>query len=329
VRILITGGAGYIGSHVVKLLLEDTDYQVTVIDNLVTGFKSTIEELKKIRDFEFIEADLSNWSEIEGIFKARKFDAIIHFAASLIVPESVENPIKYYLNNTANTTNLVKLANRYGVNKFIFSSTAAVYGEGKKIVTEDDLTNPYNPYGRSKLFSEWVIRDMAVVNSNFKYVILRYFNVAGASPDLKIGPKTKGATSLIKVVAETAVGKRKEVMVFGDDYPTKDGTGVRDYIHVMDLAEAHIKALEYLENNKSDVFNVGYGKGTSVKEIIDIMKKISKNDFKVKITDRRKGDVDMLLAKNDKIKNKMNWQPKYDDLKFICKSAYEWERKTK
>jgi UDP-glucose 4-epimerase len=326
-NILVTGGAGYIGSHVVKLLLENTDYEVTVIDNLVTGFKSTVDELKKIRDFDFIKADLSNWDEIEGIFKAKKFDAIIHFAASLIVPESVENPLKYYLNNTANTTNLVKLANDYGVGKFIFSSTAAVYGEGKKIVTENDPTNPYNPYGRSKLFSEWVIKDAGAANPDFKYVILRYFNVAGASPDLKIGPKTKGATSLIKVVAETAAGKREEVMVFGDDYPTKDGTGVRDYIHVMDLANAHIKALEYLESNESDIFNVGYGKGTSVKEIIDIMKKVSGVDFKAKITHRRPGDVDELLAENDKIKKKMNWEPKYDDLEFICKSAYEWEKR--
>ncbi|NPA87752.1 MAG: NAD-dependent epimerase/dehydratase family protein, partial [Epsilonproteobacteria bacterium] len=210
-NILITGGAGYIGSHVVKLLLENTDSDVTVIDNLVTGFESTIDELKKIRDFDFIKADLSNWNEIEGIFKARKFEAIIHFAASLIVPESVEKPLKYYLNNTANTANLVKLANDYGVKKFVFSSTAATYGEPDiseigNGIKEDFPTNPINPYGQSKLFSEKIIQDAAKANPEFKYVIFRYFNVAGAAPDLTIGQKTKNATHLIKVASECACG---------------------------------------------------------------------------------------------------------------------------
>jgi len=326
-KILITGGAGYIGSHVVKLLLEKTNYEVVVIDNLSTGLLETIDILKTIRDFKFIKADLSNWDEIRGIFKAYKFDAILHFAASLIVPESVENPLKYYLNNTANTTNLVKLANDYSVNKFIFSSTAAVYGEGKEIVDETSPTNPANPYGQSKLFSEKIIQDTAKSNPNFKYVIFRYFNVAGASDDLLIGPKTKNATSLVKVVAETAVGKRDKMYIFGDDYDTPDGTGVRDYIHVLDLADAHIKAIEYLKNNESDIFNIGYSKGTSVKEIVDIMKEVSQNEFKVEIKERRPGDIAKLLAKNGKITNKMNWKPKYDNLETICKSAYEWELK--
>ncbi|QCI29044.1 UDP-glucose 4-epimerase GalE [Caminibacter pacificus] len=331
-NILITGGAGYIGSHVVKLLLENTDSDVTVIDNLVTGFESTIDELKKIRDFDFIKADLSNWNEIEGIFKARKFEAIIHFAASLIVPESVENPLKYYLNNTANTANLVKLANDYGVKKFVFSSTAATYGEPDiseigNGIKEDFPTNPINPYGQSKLFSEKIIQDTAKANPEFKYVIFRYFNVAGAAPDLSIGQKTKNATHLIKVASECACGKRDGMYIFGTDYPTPDGTCIRDYIHVMDLADAHIKALEYLENNESDIFNVGYGKGASVKEVIDTVKKVSGVDFKVQDAPRRAGDPAMLISNCDKIKQKMNWTPKYDDLEFICKTAYEWEKK--
>ena len=236
--ILVTGGAGYIGSHVVKLLLENTNYEITVIDNLVTGFISVIKTLQKIRPFKFIKADLSNWDMIEGIFKSERFDAIIHFAASLIVPESMQNPLKYYLNNTANTTNLVKLATKYGVEKFIFSSTAATYGEPDIEAVGDGIKeefpkNPINPYGQSKLFSEKIIQDTAKVN-DFKYVIFRYFNVAGASPDLKIGQKTKNATHLIKVASECAVGKREGMYIFGDDYPTPDGTCIRDYIHVVD-----------------------------------------------------------------------------------------------
>jgi len=305
-NILVTGGAGYIGSHVVKLLLENSEYDVTVIDNLVTGFKSTIDTLKEIREFNFIKADLNNWDEVESIFKAKKFDVIIHFAASLIVPERVENPLKYYLNNTANTTNLVKLANNYGVKKFIFSSTAATYGEPKlelkmengewriEGIDENFPTNPINPYGQSKLFSEKIIIDTAKANPDFKYVIFRYFNVAGASPDLTIGQKTKDATHLIKVASECAVGKRDKMYIFGDDYLIPDGTCIRDYIHVMDLADAHIKAIDYLDKEKSDIFNVGYNKGASVKEVIDTMKKVSGVDFKVEIAPRRPGDPAIL-----------------------------------
>ena len=330
-KILITGGAGYIGSHVVKLLLENTDYNVVVLDNLISGFKSTIDTLQTIRKFKFIEADLSNWDLIEGIFKSENFDAIIHFAASLIVPESVKNPLKYYLNNTANTTNLVKLIKKYGVKKIIFSSTAATYGEPnidevKDGIKEEFPKNPINPYGQSKLFSEYIIQDTAKVN-NFKYVIFRYFNVAGASPDLKIGQKTKNATHLIKVASECAVGKRDKIFIFGDTYPTPDGTCIRDYIHVIDLADAHIKALEYLDNNESDIFNVGYSKGFSVKEVVDTMKKVSGINFNVEMGEKRAGDPAMLISNNNKIKTKMKWTPKYDNLETICKNAYEWEKK--
>ncbi len=328
-NILITGGAGYIGSHVVKLLLKNSKYNITVIDNLSTGFLDTIETLKSIRSFDFIKADLCNWDEMRGIFKAKRFDAIIHFAASLIVPESVKDPLKYYLNNTANTANLVKLAVDHGVKKFIFSSTAAVYGEvnDENGISEDFPTNPINPYGQSKLFSEKIIQDVAKINKNFKYVIFRYFNVAGADPELQIGQKTKNATHLIKVAAEVACGKRDKMYIFGDNYPTSDGTCIRDYIHVMDLADVHIKGLEYLDENGSDIFNIGYGKGASVKEVINTMKKVSGVDFKVEIASRREGDPAVLVAKNDKIIQKMKWAPKYNNLEFICKTAYEWEKK--
>jgi len=339
-RILVTGGAGYIGSHVVKLLLENTDYEVTVVDNLSTGFKSTIDALEEIRKFQFIKADLKNWSEIEGIFKAKEFDSVIHFAASLIVPESVENPLKYYLNNTANTANLVSLAVKYGVERFIFSSTAAVYGEPKlkwekkngkvKVegIEETFQTSPINPYGQSKLFSERIVQDAGRAYG-LKYVILRYFNVAGASPDLIIGQKTKSATHLIKVASECAAGKREGMFIFGDNYPTWDGTCVRDYIHVVDLAEVHVRALHYLNHNESGVFNVGYGRGASVKEVIDTMKRVTGVDFEVKVAPRRPGDPAILVADSKKIKKEMRWKPKYDDLEFICKTAFKWEKKWK
>ena len=331
-NILVTGGAGYIGSHVVKLLLENTDYNVTVLDSLVTGFRDTIDTLKAIREFEFIKEDLSCWDKIENIFTNNKFNAIIHFAASLIVPESVEKPLKYYLNNTANTANLIRVANENGVKKFIFSSTAATYGEPDisqigKGINENFPTNPINPYGQSKLFSEKIIQDTAKANSDFKYVIFRYFNVAGASPDLKIGQKTKNATHLIKVASECATKKRDKIYIFGTDYPTPDKTCIRDYIHVTDLSDAHIKGLEYLETNESDIFNVGYGRGFSVKEVIDMVKEVSGEDFPVLDADRRPGDPAMLISDTNKIRTKMNWQPKYDDLEFICKTAYEWEKK--
>ena len=295
------------------------------MDNLVTGFRSAV------LYGDFIKSDLSNFDEIEGIFKARRFDAVIHFAASLIVPESVKNPLKYYLNNTANTANLIKLCVKYGVNNFVFSSTAAVYGEpdiSKMPITENSLLSPINPYGMSKLMSETILRDASKAYKDFNYIALRYFNVAGAALDGKIGQSTKDATHLIKVAAETALGKRDKIYIFGDDYPTFDGTCIRDYIHVEDLSDAHLKALSFLqENKKSDIFNCGYGHGFSVKEVVNTMKEVSGVDFKVEITKRREGDPAVLIAGNKKIKEKLNWTPKYDDLKLICKSALEWEKK--
>ena len=331
-NILVTGGAGYIGSHVAKLLLEKTNHNLTILDNLSTGFYEAIKTLKGIRDFDFVERDLSNWNEVEYVFRTKGFDAVIHFAASLIVPESVEKPIKYYLNNTANGTNLIGLCLKYDVNRFIFSSTAAVYGEpepedAESGISENFPVNPINPYGRSKLFVENILKDAAFAQPEFKYVVLRYFNVAGASLDLKIGQRTKNATHLIKVAAQTALGIREKMFIFGNDYPTRDGTCIRDYIHVCDLAKSHIQALDYLEGNPSDVFNVGYGRGYTVKEVVDTMKMVSGVDFEVRMAPRRLGDPAILIANSNKIKQKMGFKPDYNSLETICKTALEWEKK--
>ena len=337
-NILITGGAGYIGSHVAKQLLETTSYNIIILDNLSTGSLKTLDTLKTIREFKFVELDLKEFDKVNRVLKENKINTIIHFAASIVVPESVENPLKYYMNNTVNTTNLIKCAVENKVSKFIFSSTAAVYGEPTSIpqngIDEKYPTNPINPYGMSKLMSEKVLQDTASVNSDFKYVIFRYFNVAGADINYeddklipRIGQSFPNATHLIKIASECAIGKRKKMSIFGNDFDTKDGTGVRDYIHVDDLANAHIKAIKYLENNPSDIFNVGYGKGYSVKEVIETVKEATKIDFKVEITSRRAGDPATLVSDNQKIKSKMSWTPKYEDLELICKSAYQWENK--
>ncbi|WP_419765673.1 MAG: UDP-glucose 4-epimerase GalE [Arcobacter sp.] len=337
-NILITGGAGYIGSHVVKQLLETTSYNIIILDNLSTGSVKTLDTLKLIRDFKFIELDLKEFDKVNNVLKENNINTIIHFAASIVVPESVENPLKYYMNNTVNTTNLIKCAVENGVSKFIFSSTAAVYGEPTNIpengIDEKYPTNPINPYGMSKLMSEKVLQDAASVNSDFKYVIFRYFNVAGADINYeddkltpRIGQSFPNATHLIKITSECAIGKRERMSIYGDNFDTSDGTGVRDYIHVDDLADAHIKAIGYLENNPSDIFNAGYGKGYSVKEVIEVAKKATNTNFKVDITSRRDGDPAILISNNSKITSKINWIPKYQDLELICKSAYEWEKK--
>lgn len=335
-QILITGAAGYIGSHVVKQLLEQTDYKIVIIDNLSTGFDSTIETLKSLDTtnsrIKFYNQDLSNWNEIEKIFEENSIKEIIHFAAFSQVAESMKNPIKYYSNNTINTTNLINIATKYGVKKFIFSSTAAVYGEvsSENIpIKESLITNPINPYGSSKLFSESIIKDVASIKNDFKYIILRYFNVAGADLDGKVGECHNPETHLIPLVIKTALGKRESIKIFGDDYDTPDGTCIRDYIHVCDLADAHIEALKYLDTNESDTFNCGYGYGYSVKEVVEMVKKVSNVDFKIEIEKRRVGDPAVLISDNTKIKTKMNWTPKYNDLELICKTALEWEKEFK
>lgn len=329
----VTGGAGYIGSHVAKQLI-DAGHNVVIIDNLSTGFKKTIDTLEQyaIRNqvnLTFHQVDLSDSASVRGVFDTHQFDGILHFAAHLIVPESVEQPLKYYLNNTMNTARLVELCIEYHVPKFIFSSTAAVYGEPPAEdvpVKETSLTRPINPYGWSKLFSEQIIQDAGRANPSFKYVILRYFNVAGADPQGLIGQSTQNATHLIKVSAEAATGKRNTVKIFGDDYPTEDGTGVRDYIHVSDLSSAHIAALTYLDAHSSDIFNCGYGVGYSVLQIVQTMKQVSDVDFTTEINTRRLGDPAILISDNQKIKTKMNWTPQYQNIEFICKTAFVWEQ---
>jgi UDP-glucose 4-epimerase len=334
--ILITGAAGYIGSHVAKQLLE-TNKDIIVLDNLSTGSIKTIETLQKIKPFKFIELDLKEFDKVNSFIKENQIDTIIHFAASIIVPESMENPIKYYMNNTVNTTNLIKCAIVNGVKKFIFSSTAAVYGESKTIpdsgISESNETKPINPYGMSKLMSERVLQDSAKAHNDFKYVIFRYFNVAGADINYKdnklsprIGQNSLKATHLIKIASECASNTRDKMYIFGNNYPTEDGTCIRDYIHVDDLALAHIKAIDYLDSNKSDIFNLGYGTGLSVKSVIETVKKITNNDFLVENAPRRIGDPAILIANNHKFLNIFGNIFKYQDLDIICKSAYEWEK---
>lgn len=333
-HILVTGGAGYIGSHVVKQLLEESNHDVTIIDNLSTGHKKTLDTLETIAieakhgHFHFYHTDLADFANIEKIFLTNRFDAVLHFAASIVVPESVEDPLKYYMNNTVNTTNLIRLCNEYKIGKFIFSSTAAVYGEPSEVpVKETTPTNPINPYGMSKLMSERVLQDTAAANPYFNFVILRYFNVAGADINNRIGECHEPETHLIPLIVQAALGQIDKITVFGDDYDTPDGTCIRDYIHIEDLASAHISALEYLEKkNDSDIFNCGYGHGFSVYEVIDTIKRITGVDFTVQIAPRRVGDPALLISNNTKITHLLHWIPKYDNVEIICETALNWEK---
>lgn len=333
-NILITGGAGYIGSHVAKLLLETTDHDVTILDNLSTGRLDTVNTLETVAHLSnrgalrFYQTDLSDFTAIERIFLTDRYDAILHFAASIIVPESLSNPLKYYMNNTINTANLIRCSVQYKVASFIFSSTAAVYGEpATALINETTPTRPINPYGMSKLMSETILQDAAAAHSDLRFVILRYFNVAGASLDNAIGQSFPNATNLIKIAAECAASKRTEMAIYGEDYPTPDGTCIRDYIHVEDLASAHLAALEYLaRQGKSDIFNCGYGHGYSVREVIQTMKKVSGTDFAVREAPRRNGDPAQVIADTRKILSALSWNPKYDDLSLICETALAWEK---
>jgi len=321
-NILITGGAGYIGSHVLKQLGELDQYNLIVVDNLSNGHK------ENLLFGEFIEGDIGDSQVLDQIFK-RKIDGILHFAGSIVVPESVEKPDLYYRNNTVNSLKLLEYAKKFEVEAFIFSSTAAVYGEKTtdRPVSEEDPTDPKNPYAASKLMTEQMIQDIAKVSS-LRYVILRYFNVAGACPSGKIGQRGKNATHLMKVCAEAACGKRESVTIFGTDYPTKDGTGVRDYIHVVDLASAHVLALGHLLNGaESNLFNCGYSQGYSVKEVIQQMKKISSNDFLVNEGLRRAGDISKLTADSRLIREKLGWKAGFNKLSVIIKDAYNWEKR--
>ena len=320
-NILITGGAGYIGSHIVNLLGQ-TDHDLTTYDNLSTGRKESVVA------GELVIGDLSDTDKLDKLMKEKSVDAVFHFAGSIVVPESVENPMKYYQNNTENTFNLLKLCLKNKINNFIFSSTAAVYGipEGG-VADEKTLTNPINPYGRTKLITEWMLEDVAKANPDFNYIALRYFNVAGASIDGKVGQCSPLSTHLLKIACETALGKKEKMSIFGDNYETKDGTCIRDYIHTDDLAQAHIEALKYLVNEKkSHVLNCGYGWGFSVKEVLSAVKEVSGADFKVVMGERRAGDPAILTSKAEKIKDVLGWVPKHNDLKLIIKTALDWER---
>lgn len=320
-KVLVTGGAGYIGSHVVKQLNKQ-GFNVVVYDNLSTGFEQAVLGTK------LIVGDLNNLDLLDKTFSDEKFDAVMHFAGSIVVPESVENPSKYYQNNTLNSLNLINHCVKHNVQNFIFSSTAAVYGILETgTATEESPQLPINPYGHSKLMTEQMLKDVSFSNESFNYVALRYFNVSGADPDGEIGQAFPGATHLIKVNCEAATGKRDKTYIFGNDFDTEDGTGVRDYIHVVDLANAHLVALDYLLNGgKSDVFNCGYGHGFSVREVVANVKKVTGVDYPVEDAPRRDGDPATLVSKVDKIKSKLDWNPNYDDLEFIIKTAFEWER---
>ena len=322
-NILVTGGAGYIGSHTVKLLNEQ-NYDVIVFDNLSRGHIESLSEKVK-----FENVNLLDYEKTKQVIKNYNIDAVIHFAAFAYVGESVERPDLYYTNNIIGSLNLVNLLKENGIKKIVFSSTCSLYGNPKKIpISENKKENPINPYAKTKYMIENILKDFDH-SFNIKFVSLRYFNAAGADFSGNIGESHNPETHLIPLVLQTALGRRDKIIIFGDDYKTPDGTCVRDYIHVNDLAEAHIKALVYLnENHLSNIINLGTGKGYSVKEIINIAKDITQLNIKSRISKRRPGDPAILIADNKKAKKILNWQPKYD-LYNIIKSAWNWHKKPK
>ena len=321
-KILVTGGAGYIGSHMVKSLGEKGVHDIVVYDNLSTGNKDSLLFGR------LVVGDLADMQALESLFKIERFDVVIHFAAHIVVDESVRNPIKYYRNNFVNALNLIEACTAHRVSRFIFSSTAAVYGIPAEVpVTEDALLLPINPYGASKLMVEQALRDVGL-STDLRYVALRYFNVAGADPLSRIGQRYKEATHLIILSLRTALGLREELNIFGTDYDTPDGTCIRDYIHVDDLITAHMLALDYLsEGNKSRVFNCGYGHGYSVREVVEKVKQVTGVDFRVNGTSRRAGDPPSLIADSSRIRNELGWRPAHDDLDYIIRTAWQWEKR--
>ncbi|MFP4079379.1 MAG: UDP-glucose 4-epimerase GalE [Ectothiorhodospira sp.] len=318
--ILVTGGAGYIGSHV-ALMLAEAGERVVVLDDLSTGFAGAV-----VRG-ELITGDMADAALVSGILRAHDVDTVMHFAARTVVPESVSDPLGYYRNNTCGTRTLLQCCAEAGVQQFVFSSTAAVYGIPEDgLAREDGPTAPINPYGRSKLMSEWILRDLSAATP-LRHVALRYFNVAGSDPGARIGQSTRNATLLVKVACEAAVGKRDHVAVYGTDYPTPDGTGVRDYIHVTDLAAAHLDALAYLRRGgPPDTFNVGYGHGASVRQVLDTVQKVSGQRLDIREQPRRPGDPPSLVATADRIRHVLGWTPRHDDLETIVRTTLAWER---
>jgi UDP-glucose 4-epimerase len=319
--ILVTGGAGYIGSHVVRQLGAAGE-QVIVLDNLGKGFRQAV------TFGELVVGDVGDYALVSGLLAERRVDTVMHFAAHTVVPESVALPLKYYGNNTCSTRSLLQACVDNHVENFVFSSTAAVYGMPEDgYAGEESPTRPINAYGTSKLMSEWMLRDVAAVNP-LRYVALRYFNVGGSDPTGRIGQSTPGATLLTKAACEAMVGKRPHVSVFGSDYPTPDGTGVRDYLHVEDLAAAHLGALEYLRAVGSSVtLNVGYGHGYSVREVLAMVEAVGGKPLVIREEARRAGDPAYLVARAERIRAELGWQPKYDDLRAIVSSSLAWERK--
>ncbi|OPY11309.1 MAG: UDP-glucose 4-epimerase [Syntrophaceae bacterium PtaB.Bin038] len=322
-RILVTGGAGYIGGHAVKALGK-AGHEICVFDNLSTGHEWAVLSGK------LVKGDLEDRAAIEKVLEEFKPDAVMHFAAFIQVEESVREPLKYYRNNVANTLNLLEAMRERGVGNFIYSSTAAVYGIPEHIpVRETAPLLPINPYGMTKVMIERVLADLAAA-TDFRYVALRYFNVAGADSGGQLGQAYKEATHLITRALKTAHGEFPKLFIYGTDYPTPDGTCIRDYIHVDDLADAHVKALDHLVGTgRSEVMNCGYGSGYSVKEVVETAKRVTGIDFPVEETGRRAGDPPALVADSSKLMQTTGWKPKYNDLEYIIKTAWEWEKKVR
>lgn len=320
-KVLVTGGAGYIGSHVAHELV-DNGHHVVILDNLTTGIRANIPD-----QAEFVLGNTGDRTLTRRVLAEERIDAVMHFAASIVVPESVEAPLAYYGNNTCNTRSLIEACVDVGVDKFIFSSTAAVYGIPDEVpVDEESPVQPINPYGWSKLMTEQMLRDTGAAHA-LEYVILRYFNVAGADPQGRTGQSTPNATHLIKVACQAALDQRDGMEIFGTDYDTRDGTCIRDYIHVTDLATAHLHSLNYLaEGGQSGVLNCGYGHGYSVREVVDTVREVSGVDFRATPGDRRAGDPPVLVADAFRIADVLGWSPQYDDLEFIVETALDWER---
>ncbi len=320
--ILVTGGAGYIGGHMVLALL-DAGEQVVVLDDLSTGFSWAVPKAATL-----VVGDSGDKAQLERILAEHKIDSVAHFAAKIVVPESLADPIGYYLNNTVKARALIEFCIRNGIKNFIFSSTAAVYGEPvANPIFETAVPAPINPYGRSKLMVEWMLEDAARAH-DLSYIALRYFNVAGADPKGRLGQSTPNATHLIKVAVQAALGMRSGVDIFGTDYPTPDGTCIRDYIQVSDLITGHVLALAHLRGGGENlVLNCGYGHGHSVRQVVDVVRQVAGVDFKVRLAGRRAGDPAALVAGAQRIRDSLGWSPRYDDLREIVRQAYDWERK--